>query len=676
MKIKKNSVLPTGQFRNSLLIFIILASLMLISAVIELYKSKQELFQLMEKQAHSLLNSLITASQNSLLSNEYLEEVSTKRLLNNANLIRDMYEKGAVSNIILKRIAEQNDLLRINIFNKNGRKIYYNHERDHFNLPENNSPQELLQPIFFDAEDTLIIGFKAARFEAGYRFTVAVAARDRSAITVNIDAKEMLKFKSEIGFGALLRKVVEDNPQIVFVALQDSSNILAASGNVTELEPLYTSDFLQNALFKEVYSTRTTQFDSLQVYEAVHPFTYNNEPVGLFRIGFSLQAIDDINRRIYIRLIFITLILIIVGSVLFTYMFTRQRLRILQKEYEIVETYSSKIVDNVSDTIIVFDQAVRIKIFNSAAEQLFSVTKTDALGQHLDEILSEEYCTAILQDTSKLKQLNCTIGNREKHLLVSRSRFADSDENENLILVIKDLTDQKYLEEQLERQQRLSAMGELASGVAHEIRNPLNTIGTIIQQLDKDFEPAESGKEYHDLAGLVYGEVKRINETVQDFLRFARPEPVQPNKFNLQDLFSQLQKQYGAELKKRRINLDINLKWQGEVYWDENQIKQVFINLIQNANEAVNENGQISIDVRLLNDNELEILLIDDGPGMPENIRDNIFNLYFTTKAKGTGIGLSIVQRIIFEHGGIIRVKSRPGEGTEFILRMPVLVNK
>ena len=339
-------------------------------------------------------------------------------------------------------------------------------------------------------------------------------------------------------------------------------------------------------------------------------------------------------------------------------------------------TYSSNIIGNVSDSIIVFDQASGIKIFNQAAEKLFDIEKHEALSKSLFSILPSEDCQGIIENPSRLQQLNCVLGKQKKYLLISKSQFTDSDENGITILVIRDLTEQKLLEEQMERKQRLTAMGELASGVAHEIRNPLNTIGTIIQQLNKDFEPASDKEEYHELAGLVYNEVRRINDTVQDFLRFARPEPVQPKTFQISDLFNQLQQQYRSVLDKKKIEFKTEFNWTGEVFWDERQIKQVLINILQNAIDCIEMEGQILISVESPNNQELEIRIKDNGPGMTDEVRNHIFNLYFTTKAQGTGIGLSIVQRIIFEHRGVISVESKPGLGTTFKITLPIHLSK
>ena len=305
-------------------------------------------------------------------------------------------------------------------------------------------------------------------------------------------------------------------------------------------------------------------------------------------------------------------------------------------------------------------------------KDLFNKNEAEVKGLPLSMIWDQSQCKdLVVQSVGCMQQIECKIKNLLRYLCVSKSAFYDQNNNENTILVIRDLTEQKSLEAQIQRTERLIAMGELASGVAHEIRNPLNTIGTIIQQLDKDFEPKCKSAEYHQLARLVYKEVRRINETVQDFLRFARPEPIQPQLFQLSDLINNLFRQYQSLLTKQQLQFTLDLTWDGEVSWDHRQMHQVLINLIQNALDVLSAHGKISIRVVDINEKELEIRVHDTGPGIPADIRSKIFNLYFTTKAKGTGVGLSIVQRIVYEHGGIISVESAENRGTTFILRMP-----
>lgn len=627
----------------------------------------------MEKQSHHLLEALLISSRNALLSNRITERSLRERLLNNASFVRHLYESGEVSNQSLAKLAEANNLFRINIFRRDGQKIFSSHQQIHFDLPQENSPQEILAPIFDAERDTLFIGIRRARYESGFRYAMAIAAEDRSAIVVNLDAEQILSFRRQIGFGSLMRDIIQ-NPGIVYVALQDTTTILAASGNVRQLEPLQASPFLMKAWQDSTFADRIIEFDAQEVLEAIHPFYFEGRWMGVFRLGVSLEPLDAINARIYRRIIVISIVLLFIGLVLFSLVLVRQNLDLARRQFQVVETYSSELIENISDAVIVIDSRGGIKIFNQAAAELFHASKDAVIGRKLTSLLDETICESILRSEANMQEVNCRISNRQKYLLISKSRFEDESGQENTILVVRDLTEQRHLQEQLQQKERLSAMGELASGVAHEIRNPLNAISTTIQQLDKDFEPKENQEEYHQLARMVYREVRRINETVQSFLRFARPQPLQPSRFQLKELFDHLQSQYSSTMEQRQIEFGIDLRWQGEVFWDKGKMQQVFMNLIQNAIDAVGNKGKISISVERENASLLKIRVADNGPGIPEHIRSKIFNLYFTTKPEGTGIGLAVVQQILFEHGGTISVESEDESGAIFNIMLPIQV--
>lgn len=671
MKTVNNKQIKWTQPRLLILIFISLAILMVVSALFELYQSKKELYRLMEKQAHSLMESIIISSKNSLLTNERLSALIEERLLNNAVLINILFENDKITNSVLNEICEQNNIYRINIFDKYGEKLFYSHPQNHFADSEKYSPQQILAPIFTGLVDTLIIGIVPARFEDGNRYAVAVSGKERSAIVVNIDAEQVMEFKRTIGFGPLLRNIVSENPLITFAALQDTSNILAASGNVTVLETIQESDFLLSSLRDSLIISRIADFESSEVFEIVRPFVYNGKTIGLLRLGLSMSPIQDINNRIYRRLIIITVALFIVGSIVFAYIFTLQNFSILKKQYSIVETYSGNIINNASDAIIVYSKNEGIKIFNHAAESLFKTKQSKIIGKNLKSLFTQNDYAKINEQSSTIQSLDCLINKINRYLLISKTYFIDDKDEKNTILLIRDLTNQKLMEEQMERKQRLTAMGELASGVAHEIRNPLNLISTIIQQLDKDFTPTDDVEEYHELSNIVYSEINRINQTVEDFLHFAKPEEIKPESFELKTLLIQLQKQYKGILDKHHIQMEIKQSWNGQVTWDLNKMKQVFINLIDNAKDAINRDGAISISINKSSNNDINIQIKDDGIGMPDTVQPNVFNLYYTTKARGTGIGLSIVQRIIFEHKGTITINSKKDVGTIISIVLP-----
>ena len=129
--------------------------------------------------------------------------------------------------------------------------------------------------------------------------------------------------------------------------------------------------------------------------------------------------------------------------------------------------------------------------------------------------------------------------------------------------------------------------------------------------------------------------------------------------------------QYKGVLDNKNIKLVVEQTWHGHVTWDLNKMKQVFINLIDNAKDAISKEGTISININKSSNNDINVQINDDGIGMPDKVQSNVFNLYYTTKAKGTGIGLSIVQRIIFEHKGTITINSKKDIGTIVSITLP-----
>lgn len=658
--------------RHLIFIFLILAILMVSSALIELKQSKRELLDLMTEQAHTLLESVITSSRNTLMTNWMMEDLIDERLLNNASIIRNWYEKGQINQSLLSTLAAQNNLHRINIFSADGRKIYSSHPQVH--EVETTDAEDMLRPIFKGEVDTLFIGLREARYQQGYRLAVALAARDRHAIVVNMDAAQLLEFRKKIGFGSLLRNLSE-NPGILYVALQDTSGILAASGNVEELERIQSSDFLSASLYDSLFSVRTIDFQKQQVFEAVHPFHFDDEIIGLFRLGISLTPLQLIKDRIYRRIFFISIILLAVGFILFTLLIINQNLEITRRQYQVVETYSRNIIQNVSDAIIVYDQDFVIKVFNRSAENLLGSSESSVVGKKLNTLFDGLEWNNLLQTKFSLQEVALPIQGSLKQMLISKANYRDEQNRETTILVLRDLTEQKRLESQIQRQERLTALGQLASEVAHEIRNPLNAIGTIIQQLDRDFQPTHQQEEYHQFAQLVYREVKRINATIENFLKFARPQPLKPVEFDLNDFIRDIESQYRPVFKEKNILYIFEIADQIRVRWDRDKMKQVFQNLIQNAVDAMKSHGKILLTIKKRADGFIEMTIEDNGPGIPPDIQQKIFNLYFTTKVSGTGIGLSIVQQIIDQHQGLISFESQMGKGTRFLLRIPQHIN-
>ncbi len=223
------------------------------------------------------------------------------------------------------------------------------------------------------------------------------------------------------------------------------------------------------------------------------------------------------------------------------------------------------------------------------------------------------------------------------------------------------------IEEQLRRADRLSALGELSAGMAHEIRNPLGSIRGTAEILKDGIDPADKRYEF---AQILIKEVDRLNRVVQDFLDFSRPATPRRESFDVLEALREVLLLTRQPAQKNRVETLLEGEGKLAVAGDREQLKQAFLNLVLNALQAMPEGGTLKI-LAAAAEAEVRILFADSGQGIPAESLDRIFNPFFTTRSEGTGLGLAITHRIIQGHGGRIEVESRPGEGTVFTLHLP-----
>jgi signal transduction histidine kinase len=251
-------------------------------------------------------------------------------------------------------------------------------------------------------------------------------------------------------------------------------------------------------------------------------------------------------------------------------------------------------------------------------------------------------------------------------------------ENEgNAIIRISDITAQKKIEEQLIRADRLSSLGQLSGGIAHEIRNPLASINLFTDILCDEDKFDRSSQE-NELFDEIKDNINRIDKIIKRVLDFAKPPVTTSDKIDLNELIQESVKFWSSKLRKSEIRLNLNLKdgllpVQGDVIG----LQQVINNVVLNAIEAMSEGGDISVrtsqGVSSIGDSQDAVYLSvsDTGPGIQKAHQEDIFNPFFTTKAAGTGLGLSISHQIIKRQGGAFTFESNPEAGTTFIIELP-----
>lgn len=231
-------------------------------------------------------------------------------------------------------------------------------------------------------------------------------------------------------------------------------------------------------------------------------------------------------------------------------------------------------------------------------------------------------------------------------------------------------------QEALRRRDRLAAMGELASTVAHEVRNPLNAIGMSVQRLRREFvnatpdQGAAAHSEQAELLDVLSSETSRINRIVQQFLEFARPPRLAVRPVELAAFLTEVAASTAAMAAEHGITLDTHFDGVGEASLDPDQFRQALDNLLRNAIEASPEGSSVALRAGRT-ENGYRIVVEDYGPGIPADQVPRIFDLYFTTKAEGTGVGLAVTHQVIDAHGGTLEVDTELGRGTRMIIHLP-----
>ena len=230
----------------------------------------------------------------------------------------------------------------------------------------------------------------------------------------------------------------------------------------------------------------------------------------------------------------------------------------------------------------------------------------------------------------------------------------------------------KLLEAQVARQEHLSALGNLAATVAHEIRNPLNAISMGLQRLKSEFRPTQDEQEYSRFIELMRQEVQRLNSIVEQFLSLARPLKLKPEELRIDKLLEELALLAGSDAGAANVQIKVDAPSDlSSVRADRNYLKQVLLNLILNGIQAMPGGGTLTLAARTSRA-DLLLTVADTGAGIEPRLLARIFEPYFTTKSNGSGLGLAIARRIVEAHGGQINIESEVGQGSRFHISVPL----
>lgn len=336
------------------------------------------------------------------------------------------------------------------------------------------------------------------------------------------------------------------------------------------------------------------------------------------------------------------------------------------------------VLDSMTDGVVVTDTENRVLRFNHSSERLVPFTACDLTDRLLWEVIEDEEIASFIRDKLQTQE---TVRDREFVMENGSDRIVaysimplvrDGSIQGNL-LHVEDVTEKKAKEARLRRAESLAALTTLAAGVAHEIKNPLGSISIHIQLMQKEMQGRDtvSTDKFREYLEVINEEVDRLNTTVVDFLFAVRPMDAKLTGHDINQIIQDLVDFLRFELEKAHVRLELDLREVPEINVDEKYIKHALINLIKNALDAMPDGGTLTVSTAVRN-GSVVVEVADTGTGISEEDMGKIFEPYFTTKDFSSGLGLTLVYKIIKEHSGEIFLRSKEGEGTTFTLTFPI----
>ncbi len=353
-----------------------------------------------------------------------------------------------------------------------------------------------------------------------------------------------------------------------------------------------------------------------------------------------------------------------------------QRMRNVEEVFSALKENLDQILSNLQDGLLLFTEDGRAVLVSEAARRFLQVDRDRILGLHARDIFDR---TTVLGRTLRdAYDAGLTLVQEEvrtetgRRIQASLDFIFDDDTQQGLgtLVTLHDLESVEEIESDLELSRRMAAIGRLTSGVGHEVKNPINAIVVHLELLKNKLGDSNAPATRH--LDVIEVEIRRLDRVVQTLVDFSRPVDLQLREQDLRQVIGDVIALATEELSTRNVTLEGSLPSNPLVAnVDADLLKQAVINVVQNGAQAMPEGGRLRVELEEERKNAV-LRITDEGGGIPDEIRDRIFDLYFTTKSEGSGIGLAMTYRILQLHHGSVDVQSSLGHGTEFVLRIPL----
>ncbi len=359
-----------------------------------------------------------------------------------------------------------------------------------------------------------------------------------------------------------------------------------------------------------------------------------------------------------------------------------RRMRNVEEVFSALKENLDQIMTNLEDGILLFTRDTRAVLVSDSVERFLGLRRSQVLGAELHEIFDRTTrLGATVRDAFDAgvsivqEEITTETGRRIQVSLdfIHDDHPTDRHQTLGALLTLHDLESVREIESELELSRRLAAIGRLTAGVGHEVKNPINAIVVHLELLRNKLDGSDERALRH--LDIIQSEIQRLDRVVQTLVDFSRPVELQLEEQDLRSVVSSVLMLASAELETRAVRVSSLLpQYPVMANIDSDLMKQALLNVVLNGGQAMADGG--ALEVRLHSDSRMvHITVRDEGEGIPDDVRPKIFDLYFTTKREGSGIGLAMTYRILQLHNGEVDVQSQPGKGTTFVLRLPVSVS-
>lgn len=474
-----------------------------------------------------------------------------------------------------------------------------------------------------------------------------------------------------------------EQPDIDYMIVTDSGGKILADSDPSMLDQQYGIDLDTEkiARSRDIHWRQVANpggAGTFEIYRGLFPWRQTDAALHhrslIVFVGFNMGKIEKASQEDTYRTILRALILILIGSLAMVSLFLVQTYRLTRASLSRVRVFAEALVRNLPIGLLAVDKDNRIITSNEHVRDLFAGDPSNLEGQDAGRLLPRPLGRLLTKVTAQSGLIDEDIvlsseTKGEQIWEVVVAAFADQDVPEGKILLARNVTAVRGLEKEVARSRHLNAIGSLAAGVAHEIRNPLSSIRGFAVYFKQRFSGNPDDEETAD---IMIAETERLNRVIGQLIEFARPLTLKTEKTALPGLVMQSIKLIETEARKSGVQVEVHAPEDlPEVEIDPDKIKQVLLNIFLNALAAMPDGGCLSVGISQTQAG-LEVLISDTGAGIESHDLLRIYDPYFTSKPAGTGLGLAVVQKIMEAHGAFLNIESQAGTGTKVTLRFGV----